>query len=248
MWAFVLRAMAVLVIAIAGAIQAAHGSQSFVDPRGDAEAGPDIESVTVSLDPRTALLEFLISTPDRSTLTTDDAVFVYVDLDPDRTPARGRRLDYELIIGKCGIGWRSRQPPCSTSEGFSYSNSDGRVSMTFRPQLAVPIDFKVVTVHREGDRVTGDSAPDIVVSPRVRVRHWRLSRSTFRAACVVPPVKGVPLPRARRLIARARCAVGHLTRVRSPRAVGRVLRQAPRPGALLPRGGRVDLVVAVPRS
>jgi hypothetical protein len=136
---------------------------------------------------------------------------------------------------------------CSPSWGFSYSNSDGRVLMTFGPEVAVPIDFKVVTVHREGDRITGgDSAPDIVASPvQPRARHWRISRSTFRTACVVPAVKGVPQPR--RLIAHAGCAVGSVTRVQSSRAAGRVVRQAPRADALLPRCGRVDLVVAVPR-
>jgi hypothetical protein len=83
MWEFVLRATtAVLVIVLVGATETAHGSLGFVDPRGDAQAGPDVESVTVSLDPETALLEFLISTPDRSTLAEEDAVFVYVDLEP----------------------------------------------------------------------------------------------------------------------------------------------------------------------
>jgi beta-lactam-binding protein with PASTA domain len=45
-------------------------------------------------------------------------------------------------------------------------------------------------------------------------------------------------------IRRAGCSVGRIRRVRSRRSRGIVLAQRPRPGALLPRGGRVHLAVS----
>jgi beta-lactam-binding protein with PASTA domain len=63
-------------------------------------------------------------------------------------------------------------------------------------------------------------------------------------AFVVPNVRGMRLVVARRAIVRAHCAVGHVTRVGSRTGASRVLRQAPPPRSLLPRDGRVDLVVS----
>jgi len=60
--------------------------------------------------------------------------------------------------------------------------------------------------------------------------------------CVVPRVIGMTLRRARAVIRARHCSVGRVTRVRS-RRVGRVIRQSPRGGTRLPRGGRVSLGV-----
>jgi hypothetical protein len=235
----------VLVLVLAGATGAAFASQGFADPRGDAEPAPDIESVSVEIDPTTARLRFEISTPNRAQLAADDAIFVYVDLDPDRTPAFGR-LDYELIISRTWICRRRPMPVCSPSWGFAYENADSRISMTFKPDRAVPIDFKVVTLHVVDDRSYWDSAPDLGTSKRAR--HYRIERTVFAETCVVPNVRGMRLGLARRAIARARCAVGNVTRFGSRTGASRVLRQAPPPGALLARHGRVDLVVSARRS
>jgi PASTA domain len=231
----------VLVVVLAGATGAAFASQGFADPQGDAEPAPDIERMTVDVDPATARLRFLISTPNRAQLATNEAIFVYVDLDPDRSPAFDR-LEYELIISPTWICRRPPIPVCSPSSGFAYENADSRVSMTFKPERAVPIDFKVVTVHVVDGRSYGDSAPNRGTSKRAR--HYRIERTMFAEACVAPNVRGMRLVVARRAIARARCAVGHVTRVGSRTEAGRVLRQVPPPSSLLPRGGRVDLVVS----
>jgi hypothetical protein len=63
--------------------------------------------------------------------------------------------------------------------------------------------------------------------------------------CTVQNVRQTPLPAAKRTIARANCRVGRIRRVYS-RFVrrGRVVSQAPRFGAVLPGGGKVDLVVS----
>jgi PASTA domain-containing protein len=62
--------------------------------------------------------------------------------------------------------------------------------------------------------------------------------------CRVPRVVGKGLGRAKRLIRVGHCAVGRVSYARSPRARGRVVRQAPKPGRRLTRGARVNLVVS----
>lgn len=63
-------------------------------------------------------------------------------------------------------------------------------------------------------------------------------------SCVVPRAVGRPLAAAKRAITRAGCAPGRVTRVRARARSGTVVRQSPRPGAALPAGGQVALVVS----
>jgi beta-lactam-binding protein with PASTA domain len=68
--------------------------------------------------------------------------------------------------------------------------------------------------------------------------------------CVVPNVKGKTILQARRLLAAKRCALGRVTRTYSRVKSGRIVKQSRRPGARLPRGTRVNVVVsrgALPR-
>jgi photosystem II stability/assembly factor-like uncharacterized protein len=60
--------------------------------------------------------------------------------------------------------------------------------------------------------------------------------------CVVPRVVGLKLGRAKQRIRARHCSVGRIRRAHS-RRVGRVLAQAPRPGAVKRRGFAVKLVV-----
>jgi peptide/nickel transport system substrate-binding protein len=62
--------------------------------------------------------------------------------------------------------------------------------------------------------------------------------------CRVPGVVGRTLRAARTAIRRANCRVGRIRNARSRRARGRVIRQAPRRGARLRVGARVNLVVS----
>ena len=66
----------------------------------------------------------------------------------------------------------------------------------------------------------------------------------LRQLCRVPRVVGKKLGKARASLRRASCLVGRVRRARSRRARGRVVRQTPRAGTRLCRGGRVDLVVS----
>ena len=69
-------------------------------------------------------------------------------------------------------------------------------------------------------------------------------RRELRTLCRVPRVVGKKLRTAGKAVRRASCSVGRVRRVRSRKARGRVVRQSPRRGVQLCRGGRVNLVVS----
>jgi hypothetical protein len=59
-------------------------------------------------------------------------------------------------------------------------------------------------------------------------------------ACVVPAVKGKTLKKAKSLLRRGGCKLGHVKKVQAPaKKVGKVLKQTPRPGKVLAPGSRV---------
>jgi subtilisin family serine protease len=63
--------------------------------------------------------------------------------------------------------------------------------------------------------------------------------------CVVPNVKGKTVRTARTTLTRRRCRLGRVTRTYSAKMrLGRVVSQSRRPGARLPRGTRVNVVVS----
>ena len=67
--------------------------------------------------------------------------------------------------------------------------------------------------------------------------------------CTVQDVKGQTLAAAKRTIARANCRVGTIRRAYSKTVEnlvkkGRVISQKPKPGTVLPGGGKVNLVVS----
>jgi hypothetical protein len=69
-------------------------------------------------------------------------------------------------------------------------------------------------------------------------------RREVRTLCRVPRVVGKKLKTAGKAVRRASCQVGRVRRIRSRKARGRVVRQSPRRGVQLCRGGRVNLVVS----
>jgi PASTA domain len=63
--------------------------------------------------------------------------------------------------------------------------------------------------------------------------------------CTVPNVRGKTLPRARKAVARAHCRIGKLRRSYSKTTrKGRVISERPRPATVLPRRGKVNVVVS----
>jgi PASTA domain len=70
-------------------------------------------------------------------------------------------------------------------------------------------------------------------------------RPPTQARCVVPNVKKKTVAQARRLLASRRCGLGRVRRAYSAKITrGRVISQSRRPGARLPRGTRVGVVVS----
>lgn len=66
----------------------------------------------------------------------------------------------------------------------------------------------------------------------------------FYEGCVVPKLKGKKLKDAKRMLGRADCKVGKVTRVVSkPKKAGKVLKQGTKPGKVLASGSRVKLTV-----
>jgi hypothetical protein len=64
--------------------------------------------------------------------------------------------------------------------------------------------------------------------------------------CVVPNLKGKNVAQARSLLAAGRCALGRVTRTHSRLAKpGRITKQSRPPGARLPRGTKVNVVVSL---
>lgn len=64
-------------------------------------------------------------------------------------------------------------------------------------------------------------------------------------ACVVPAVKNKPLKRAKTLLRRRGCKLGHVKKVDAPKPnkVGKVLKQNPKPGKILAPGARVRITL-----
>lgn len=61
-------------------------------------------------------------------------------------------------------------------------------------------------------------------------------------ACVVPGLRGKTLKKAKSLLRRGGCKLGHVKKVQAPaKKVGKVLKQTPRPGKVLAPGSRVRI-------
>jgi eukaryotic-like serine/threonine-protein kinase len=70
-------------------------------------------------------------------------------------------------------------------------------------------------------------------------------RAPTQARCLVPNVKRKTVAQARRLFASKRCGLGRVRRAYSAKVkTGLIIGQSRRPGARLPRGSRVGVVVS----
>jgi hypothetical protein len=112
---------------------------------------------------------------------------------------------------------------------------------TFQPKSdfrvgGAPASVVIGELNRDGmqDLATADSGADGVSV---------LLNTTN--ACKVPNVRGKTLSRAKRMLANAHCRPGSVRRAFSKRVKrGHVISQSPHLGAVLPAGGRVNLVVS----
>jgi hypothetical protein len=89
--------------------------------------------------------------------------------------------------------------------------------------------------------LNGDGKPDLAVADETGVQV--LLNAT--GLCAVPNLKGKTLPGAKRAIARAGCRVGKIRRAYSKIVKrDRVISQKPRFGTVLPKGGKVNLLIS----
>jgi hypothetical protein len=105
---------------------------------------------------------------------------------------------------------------------------------TFRPKLDYSTG-RAPSAAAIGD-LNGDGKLDLATNVSVLLNTPGL--------CTVQPLEGVTLAAAKRTMARASCRVGKIRRPYSRIKRGRVISQKPRFGAVLPGGGKVDLVVS----
>jgi hypothetical protein len=90
--------------------------------------------------------------------------------------------------------------------------------------------------------LNGDGKPDLATADEGANAVSVLVNTTV--SCKVPRVTKKTLPAAKRAIARSHCRVGTMRRTSSRIKRGRVVSQKPKPGTVMPAGGRVNLVVS----
>lgn len=89
--------------------------------------------------------------------------------------------------------------------------------------------------------LNGDGRPDLATADGANTVSVLVNTTV---SCKVPKVTKKSLPAAKRAIARAHCRVGTIRRTFSRIKTGRVVSQKPKPGTVMPAGGRVNLVVS----
>ena len=95
--------------------------------------------------------------------------------------------------------------------------------------------------------VNGDRKPELATANDDANTVSVLANAT--GLCVVPNVRGKTLPAAKRTMAQADCHVGKVGGAKSKTVTrGRVISQQPRPGSVLPKRGKVNVVVSRGRT
>jgi hypothetical protein len=124
-------------------------------------------------------------------------------------------------------------------------SADEVAHSAYGPNLDL-FDCKDATTPHFGQRCTTDVAGKLAYSPGVFGAAAGIVNFGF---CRVPKLRGKALLGARKAIARANCRLAKVRRRYSTTVKrGRVISQKPKPGAVLPNGGKVDLVVSLGRK
>jgi hypothetical protein len=128
------------------------------------------------------------------------------------------------------------------------ANNEGTVSLLLNRgngRFQTKLDYRTGKLPFSvaiGD-LNGDGKPDLATANGHGVGVSVLINTP--GLCAVQSVRAMTLSAARRTIARANCRVGKIRRAYSKRVKkGRVISQKPSFGAVLPGGGKVDLVVS----
>jgi hypothetical protein len=135
-------------------------------------------------------------------------------------------------------------PELVTANFLSVSVRANTGDGTFRPER----NYEVVqaTSVAIGD-LNGDGRPELAVARLGERGQFDSGVAVLANAtgfCGVPDVSRKELPTAKAMIVRADCRVGRIRRVHSFVVKGRVVSQLPRPGTILRRRSKVNLVVS----
>jgi len=240
-----LASFAVLTLAT-GAAWAKVRTGTVTDPReASLPEGRDIQQVTASYDDRAGTFSVVVrfygaiaaaSGTSAAVMTVEfgpqgaaacvparpNTVVFLADLDPNRTTA--------TVTSP-----RSAQPLPGT-KGVSADRREVRLSASRTSLAGMDLRCAQVTV-----RVVGEADFDHLERPVFFAGPF----STVVPACVVPKLVGRTLVQARAAATGASCSVGTVRRARSKRIqAGRIVSQRPAPGARLPIGSRIAVVVS----
>jgi hypothetical protein len=191
------------------------------------------------------------------------------DLNGDAKPdlATANYLPESTVSVLLNRGNGSFQPKVDYDTGpYSRTVAIGDLNGDGKPDLATASYFSTVSVlaNRGGGRfsakldyrtgsgavsvaigdLNGDHKPDLATANEYDNTVSVLANNTI-IFCEVPRVKRKTLANAKRAIATGLCRVGKIRRAYSKSVKrGRVISQKPKPGTVLPKGGKVNLVVS----
>jgi len=127
-----------------------------------------------------------------------------------------------------------------TITGKNFTNSSAvQFGSTPAATFTVDSDTKITAT---APRVPRPGKVDVTVTTFAGVNaNTRFDDFVYRA-CVVPSLKNKTLRKAKALLRRRGCKLGHVKKVEAPsKNEGKVLKQAPRPGKVLAPGARVRI-------
>jgi hypothetical protein len=213
-----------------------RGDGSF-QPKVDYQTGSNPDSVAIGdlngddkADLGTANAE--VSTVSILLGTGDGSFSAKVDSEVDRGPGSIAFVDLN----------GDRKPDAVTANGASNTvtvlSNRGTSRFGSRTEFRTGLQPQGIAA---GD-LNGDGKPDLATADGGANAVSVLANTLV--TCKVPQVRKKALPAAKRAIARAHCRVGRIRRSYSTVRKGRVTSQSPKPGTVLPGGGKVNLVVS----
>jgi subtilisin family serine protease len=144
----------------------------------------------------------------------------------------------------CGFAWghfRYPTPAPIGNRSFDQGGVAGSFSTDRSAAGTVSFSADGCSTGQVSWNATTDATPPWLVPPPPPPSSARPPR---QARCVVPNVNGKTVRVARRQLAARRCTLGKVRRKYSSAKKGRIVGQSRRPGARLPRGTRVNVLVS----
>lgn len=194
-------------------------------------------NATTSSPPVADLAVALGDSPD-PVLAGDKLSYTATVTNAGSSSAPGVTLTETLPAGVTFVSATASQGSCSQASGVVTCNlgvlaSGGSATAT------------VVVTPTQAGQITASATVTSGARDPNTANNSTSQQTTVQAPCIVPNVKGKPLPAAKQAISRSHCKTGKVTRKYSKRVKkGRVISQAPAPRTRLPNLAKVNLVVS----